>query len=63
MDLFIQPPTEAAKASASEQDDRKSKRVRTQTQPYQSPLPELTYIAKLQTLVKAPDDKLIVFYK
>lgn len=59
----VKPPTEAAKASASEQDDRKSKRVRTQTQPYQSPLPELTYIAKLKTLVKAPDDKLIVFYK
>jgi hypothetical protein len=56
--------------SASEHDDRKSKRVRTQTQPYQSPLPELTYITKLKTLlkspdekIKSPDDKLIVFYK
>lgn len=63
MDFLIQPLTEAAKAPDSEQDDRKSKRVRTQTQPYQSPLPELTYIAKLKTFVKAPDDKLIVFYK
>lgn len=61
--LFIQPPTEGAKAPAADQDDRKSKRVRTQTQPYQSPLPELTYIAKLKTFVKSPDDKLIVFYK
>nr|CAD7409489.1 unnamed protein product [Timema poppensis] len=44
-------------------DDRKSKRVRTRTQPYQSPIPELMFISKIKTAVKSPDDKLIVFYK
>nr|CAD7427376.1 unnamed protein product [Timema monikensis] len=44
-------------------DDRKSKRVRTRTQPYQSPIPELMFISKIKTPVKSPDDKLIVFYK
>ncbi|XP_034951919.1 uncharacterized protein [Chelonus insularis] len=44
----------------------KPKRNRVQTQPYQSPLPEIALIVK--TLNKAPttknpDDKLIVFYK
>ncbi|XP_076647590.1 uncharacterized protein LOC143356085 [Halictus rubicundus] len=44
----------------------KPKRNRTQTQPYQSPLPEIALIVKnLNKLPpsKAPDDKLIVFYK
>ncbi|PSN40907.1 hypothetical protein C0J52_12457 [Blattella germanica] len=71
----VKPPAEASTPAdktpaSSEQDDRKSsKRVRQQTQPYQSPLPELTYIAKFKTLMKSsddkksPDDKLIVFYK
>ncbi|XP_069702520.1 uncharacterized protein [Periplaneta americana] len=58
----VKPSAEVAKTPASEQDDRKSKRVRTQTQPYQSPLPEI-YITKFKTLMKSPDDKLIVFYK
>lgn len=45
----------------------KPKRNRVQTQPYQSPLPEIALIVK-QTLNKTPanknpDDKLIVFYK
>jgi hypothetical protein len=49
-------------------EDRKSKRVRLPTQPYQSPIPELNIIAKINkssktTPTKAADDKLIVFYK
>lgn len=44
----------------------KPKRNRTQTQPYQSPLPELALLVKNLNKTpasKAPDDKLIVFYK
>ncbi|XP_078046467.1 uncharacterized protein LOC144474933 isoform X1 [Augochlora pura] len=44
----------------------KPKRNRIQTQPYQSPLPEIALIVKNLNKPppsKAPDDKLIVFYK
>lgn len=44
----------------------KPKRNRTQTQPYQSPLPELALLVKNFNKTpgsKAADDKLIVFYK
>ncbi|XP_012232708.1 serine-rich adhesin for platelets-like isoform X2 [Linepithema humile] len=44
----------------------KPKRNRTQTQPYQSPLPEFALLVKNLNKApasKAPDDKLIVFYK
>ena len=44
----------------------KPKRNRVQTQPYQSPLPEIALIVKTLTKPPAPknaDDKLIVFYK
>ena len=47
-------------------DDRKSKRKRLPTQPYQSPIPELNLIAKISKIDKTPassDDKLIVFYR
>lgn len=50
--------------SKKESDERKSKRVRLPTQPYQSPLPELSLLAKMnKTTPKTSDDKLIVFYK
>lgn len=46
---------------------RKSKRVRLPTQPYQSPIPELQFIAKLQTPAKpAPKsttEKIIAFFR
>lgn len=53
--------------SPSAEGGSKPKRNRVQTQPYQSPLPEIALIVK-QTLNKTPanknpDDKLIVFYK
>lgn len=44
----------------------KPKRHRVQTQPYQSPLPEIALIVKTLNKTPAPknpDDKLIVFYK
>ncbi|KYM87060.1 hypothetical protein ALC53_03677, partial [Atta colombica] len=44
----------------------KPKRNRIQTQPYQSPLPEIALLVKNLNKTpgsKAPDDKLIVFYK
>lgn len=44
----------------------KPKRNRIKTQPYQSPLPEIAMIVKTlnkPVSTKAPDDKLIVFYK
>ncbi|KAI4489823.1 hypothetical protein M0804_004005 [Polistes exclamans] len=44
----------------------KPKRNRTQTQPYQSPLPEIALLVKSlnkSPVTKAADDKLIVFYK
>ncbi|XP_033227471.1 intracellular protein transport protein USO1-like [Belonocnema kinseyi] len=44
----------------------KPKRNRIKTQPYQSPLPEIAMIVKTLSKpvsTKAPDDKLIVFYK
>lgn len=44
----------------------KPKRNRIQTQPYQSPLPEIALLVKNLNKApasKAPDDKLIVFYK
>lgn len=44
----------------------KPKRNRVQTQPYQSPLPEIALLVKSLNKTpgsKAPDDKLIVFYK
>ncbi|XP_071555618.1 uncharacterized protein [Temnothorax nylanderi] len=45
----------------------KPKRNRIQTQPYQSPLPEIALLVKNLSKTpggsKAPDDKLIVFYK
>lgn len=45
----------------------KSRRNRIQTQPYQSPLPELEIITKMTISStpkgKAADDKLIIFYK
>lgn len=70
MFCFLQPPPVAQaviskkESSSSNSDERKSKRVRLPTQPYQSPLPELNIIAKMnKTPVKAVDDKLIVFYK
>lgn len=61
------PPSPEIKKEGKE-DDRKSKRVRLPTQPYQSPIPELNIIAKISkstkpTTTKAADDKLIVFYK
>uniref|UniRef100_A0A1B6D5E6 Uncharacterized protein n=1 Tax=Clastoptera arizonana TaxID=38151 RepID=A0A1B6D5E6_9HEMI len=58
-------PVSNKKETTNSSDERKSKRVRLPTQPYQSPLPELNIIAKLNkpTPVKAIDDKLIIFYK
>ncbi|XP_014282016.1 uncharacterized protein [Halyomorpha halys] len=47
-------------------DDKKSKRKRLPTQPYQSPIPELNLIAKISKIDKTTvsgDDKLIVFYR
>lgn len=45
----------------------KSKRARIQTQPYQSPLPEIEIISKISAAStprnKNNDDKLIIFYK
>lgn len=55
------------KASAAAADGAsKPKRNRIQTQPYQSPLPEIALLVKSLNKTpssKAPDDKLIVFYK
>ncbi|XP_043274593.1 bromodomain-containing protein bet-1-like isoform X2 [Venturia canescens] len=51
---------------ASADDGSKPKRNRVQTQPYQSPLPEIALIVKTLNKTpstKNPDDKLIVFYK
>ncbi|KAG8273332.1 nucleolar and coiled-body phosphoprotein 1-like [Homalodisca vitripennis] len=66
-ELKVPPVTPEIKKEGKD-DDRKSKRVRLPTQPYQSPLPELNMIAKISkstksTPTKAADDKLIVFYK
>lgn len=44
-------------------DGRKSKRARLPTQPYQSPIPELNMIAKMNNTPKASEEKLIVFYR
>lgn len=46
----------------------KSKRARIQTQPYQSPLPEIEIISKISAAStpnknRSNDDKLIIFYK
>ncbi|GLV31449.1 hypothetical protein CBL_07211 [Carabus blaptoides fortunei] len=63
------PPDRTPKNARTVSDeDRKSKRTRTRTQPYQSPLPELALISKLSSAgssspSKAHDEKLIVFYK
>ncbi|CAO1391176.1 unnamed protein product [Diamesa tonsa] len=61
--------TPATPAGNSTTTTPKSKRVRTKTQPYQSPLPELALITKLSTQLTNPsaskngDDKLTIFYK
>lgn len=57
--------TPKAKVDTTLDSDRKSKRQRTLTQPYQSPLPELALISKLSSTPtpKPADEKLIVFYK
>lgn len=58
-------PAEVVEEDSS--DGRKSKRTRLPTQPYQSPIPELQLIAKLNTPIKAtpkdPSEKIIAFYK
>lgn len=44
----------------------KSKRTRTKTQPYQSPLPEVEMISKITATTpknRNSEDKLIIFYK
>lgn len=55
------------KTPRSASEERKSKRNRIRTQPYQSPLPELALISKLSNRSSSPaknqDEKLIVFYK
>lgn len=56
----------SATASGSGGGGPKPKRNRIKTQPYQSPLPEIAMIVKTlnkPVSTKAPDDKLIVFYK
>lgn len=62
---IVQAPVEAAEDDAA--DGRKSKRTRLPTQPYQSPIPELQLIAKLETPAKTtpknPSEKIIAFYK
>lgn len=52
--------------SATSDGASKPKRNRIQTQPYQSPLPEIALLVKNLNKPppsKASDDKLIVFYK
>lgn len=52
--------------SATPDGASKPKRNRVQTQPYQSPLPEIALLVKSlnkSPATKAADDKLIVFYK
>lgn len=51
--------------SAPSEGGPRSKRNRTQTTPYQSPLPEFSVMVKTlsKPTPKTPDDKLIVFYK
>lgn len=48
-------------------DDKKNKRVRIPTQPYQSPTPEMSFVTRISasqsSLTKHVDDKLILFYK
>ncbi|CAO1392386.1 unnamed protein product [Diamesa serratosioi] len=63
------PVTPVGNSSTTSTTTPKSKRVRTKTQPYQSPLPELALITKLSTQLTNPsaskngDDKLTIFYK
>lgn len=63
--LLIQQPIDQVEEDTSE--GRKSKRTRLPTQPYQSPIPELQFIAKLQTPAKTTPkpstEKIIAFYK
>ncbi|XP_014251125.1 titin-like isoform X1 [Cimex lectularius] len=57
---------DTVKEDTEEDDDKKPKRKRLPTQIYQSPIPELNIIAKINKIDKAPsksEDKLIVFYK
>ncbi|CAG0888240.1 unnamed protein product [Darwinula stevensoni] len=46
-------------------EERRSKRRRTQTQPYQSPLPEFTYIPKAlkQAMAKPHEENMTVFFR
>lgn len=61
------PDKTPTKTPRSASEERKSKRNRIRTQPYQSPLPELALISKLSNRSSSPaknqDEKLIVFYK
>ncbi|XP_068082460.1 neurofilament heavy polypeptide isoform X2 [Anabrus simplex] len=56
--------TEVKELNVDHNIESKSKRQRTRTQPYQSPLPQLTYMTKFKPAEKSDGhDKLIVFYK
>lgn len=65
MMLCLQPPAEVVEEDTA--DGRKSKRVRLPTQPYQSPIPELQFIAKLniptKTTPKNASERIIAFFK
>lgn len=71
---FIKQETETLKVAKAEtkalqksqSSGGKSKRTRTKTQPYQSPLPEVEMISKISATTprsKNNEDKLIIFYK